>query len=581
MSRRIFINIPRVLCHFNHRQQHNMAKCIARNREEERMNISFEYGATGARPKTFSFDRLKSEEIQVAIQRMKKNITAKLSKKKKKSKKSEDVQSEEKMEEDSVDLPVSFEINGSKIEENSSIGQVCVPGAFLWVGEQKYEIEIDPPTVKTLKLPKNLMIGFPVYPKIDLENSELGDSKFIWHRVEQCKKSTVKTEVGKGFTYIPNSDDLGHSLSVTCTPKNGGRFGEEETILSKETVGAGPGQCPFEVRHLFTSEPSREGCFRVVTYNILADCYADTEFTKTTLYPYCASYALSLDYRKQLLLKELQGYNADVICLQEVDRRVFNNELVSVLTSLGFQGCYKEKQGSVREGEAIFYRTSKFRLLGEHNINLTEQLKSDPKFSHILKKVSTSKAVMTELEQRGTVLQVAVLESIEEPGRKLCVANTHLFFHRDADHIRVIQGATCLAHLQHVLETEKEKDDDLSLIFCGDFNANPKSALYQFMTSGGITEEHHHLTVKGTGEKLESSTFQHNLSLRNACGEQRYTNYVGGFHAVLDYMFIDRSINVTNVVPMPTHEEVIQCVALPSVVFPSDHIAQICDLTWK
>lgn len=59
---------------------------------------------------------------------------------------------------------------------------------------------------------------------------------------------------------------------------------------------------------------------RVVSYNILADVYAQTELSKNVLYPYCAPYALQLDYRQNLIKKELAGYNADIICLQEVDK---------------------------------------------------------------------------------------------------------------------------------------------------------------------------------------------------------------------------------------------------------------------
>lgn len=47
--------------------------------------------------------------------------------------------------------------------------------------------------------------------------------------------------------------------------------------------------------------------FRVCSYNILADLYADSDFTRTVLHPYCPPYALQIDYRKQLFLKELLG----------------------------------------------------------------------------------------------------------------------------------------------------------------------------------------------------------------------------------------------------------------------------------
>lgn len=47
--------------------------------------------------------------------------------------------------------------------------------------------------------------------------------------------------------------------------------------------------------------------FRVVSYNILADLYADSDYTREVLFPYCPPYALSIDYRKQLFLKEIIG----------------------------------------------------------------------------------------------------------------------------------------------------------------------------------------------------------------------------------------------------------------------------------
>lgn len=47
--------------------------------------------------------------------------------------------------------------------------------------------------------------------------------------------------------------------------------------------------------------------FRVVSYNILADTYASSETGKHELFSYCPPYALCLDYRKQLITKELIG----------------------------------------------------------------------------------------------------------------------------------------------------------------------------------------------------------------------------------------------------------------------------------
>lgn len=45
----------------------------------------------------------------------------------------------------------------------------------------------------------------------------------------------------------------------------------------------------------------------MISYNVLADIYADQDFSRDVLYSYCPPYALAIDYRKHLLVKELQG----------------------------------------------------------------------------------------------------------------------------------------------------------------------------------------------------------------------------------------------------------------------------------
>lgn len=55
------------------------------------------------------------------------------------------------------------------------------------------------------------------------------------------------------------------------------------------------------------------------------------------------------------------GYNADIICLQEVDKKVFEYDLKPMLGKSGFLGMLKVKTGEVAEGVATFFRQSKFR----------------------------------------------------------------------------------------------------------------------------------------------------------------------------------------------------------------------------
>ena len=185
--------------------------------------------------------------------------------------------------------------------------------------------------------------------------------------------------------------------------------------ISKSTVEAGPGECPFELRHAFTKERATGqwykynalflsfavisfhltylvclcSSFRVMTYNILAGMYSDTEAAKSELFAHCPPYALDIDYRKQLLMKEIlgiiitlaisssectllvgrisynylkifAGYKVDIMCLQEVDERVFENDLQPILGLQGYLGIF-HKKGSVKEGLACLFNTKRFR----------------------------------------------------------------------------------------------------------------------------------------------------------------------------------------------------------------------------
>ena len=74
-------------------------------------------------------------------------------------------------------------------------------------------------------------------------------------------------------------------------------------------------------------------------------------------------------------------------------------------------------------------------------------------------------------------------------------------------------------------------------------------------------------------------SWQHSLSLKSAYIDPQFTNYVCGFHDVLDYIFFDPShVRCTRTVTLPGRDEVTELSALPNPKFPSDHLALVCDL---
>lgn len=138
-------------------------------------------------------------------------------------------------------------------------------------------------------------------------------------------------------------------------------MGQSVESISKSVVEPGPGYSAFETKQMFT--PFRLDAngnqFRVLSYNLLADYYCDSDYSRTQLFPYCPPYALAIDYRKLLFTQEILGYHSDICCLQEVDAKVFDFDLKLLLGDDGFEGTM-QKKGDTAEGLATFYHRDKF-----------------------------------------------------------------------------------------------------------------------------------------------------------------------------------------------------------------------------
>ena len=275
---------------------------------------------------------------------------------------------------------------GATVDESTLNLEAWKQGSLLRVGEEEFVVDLNPPCVASLHLPPRPLVGYPMKASFELRFSSAESCSWRWYRGRPPPAGDQGSSPRAGGhkmewepitnyspAYIPHEMDEGAYLRVDCMPPGDDGAMEDRGLVSAvsdKAVAFGPAQKAGEGRHQLTASVLGRSAVRVVSYNLLASAYADTSYAKTRLFPYVDDGALDAHYRLQLILEEVAGFNADVLCLQEVDRSAFHEELLPALAELGFDGKYLNKAGTVKEGEALFFRSSKWVLAAGKDLEL-------------------------------------------------------------------------------------------------------------------------------------------------------------------------------------------------------------------
>lgn len=192
----------------------------------------------------------------------------------------------------------------------------------------------------------------------------------------------------------------------------------------------------------------------IASYNILVDNWAPN--AKPALK------GMRWEERVVSIVEKIQKANADIVCVQEVDKF---DSLSKALSGKGYMGIYHKRNNYQSEGCAVFYRDKVF-----------SDISNQPYFFN---DGSGRMAMMVRLKPMG--------------GKELQVLNTHLHF---------LGG-----------HSSKEKEMLLNMaaqspgptLICGDFNVPPKSDLISQLADKGFVDVH---------QKCSKPTF----TQKNACG---------------------------------------------------------------
>ena len=206
---------------------------------------------------------------------------------------------------------------------------------------------------------------------------------------------------------------------------------------------------------------------RVMCYNVLHSDFASTNFAKRVLYPFAAK-VLEMSYRQSRIAMEIGASHSDIVCLQECGLDVYQKFYQHIFQHHRMDSKYTNKSGQVREGCLTAFSQDRFELVSYDSIKL-----SWPTFVEeqpaLAQQLAPYKHLVEALQCITSIATVTVLKDRLVPNRFVLVGNTHLFYHANGCHIRVLQ-VYLFSHFVHRWKQQTvaaNPDANISVILCG------------------------------------------------------------------------------------------------------------------
>lgn len=309
-------------------------------------------------------------------------------------------------------------------------------------------------------------------------------------------------------------------------------------------------------------------------YNILAD-----KFFFRRVYGSLPEHS-SFQYRAQNILSELEFYQTDFLCLQEVDN--YQDFYKEKMEKLGYATLFKEKARKGRYfffsgvGSVLGYKSEKFELI-EHIGLIYDDFCSD-------------------VDNTGIEGIIGVFKS-RRSGKNFVVATTHTHWSSDHDFIQFGQLACLMTKIKEILERRKELD--LPIFVSGDFNVHRYSNVLRYMRQlPPILQEYtrpFYRFCKHPIEKVKSiwERFPNMFKMRSAYqfyeklkeksldvfldGDDlnfdyypEYTHYHKYHKGVIDFIFYNEKAILKNIREMPSRSDL--GILTPNKEYSSDHL---------
>lgn len=266
-------------------------------------------------------------------------------------------------------------------------------------------------------------------------------------------------------------------------------------------------------------------------------------------YVLCPPEALEWGHRKYTTFAEIARVNPTILCVQELDKY---EHFKSKLSKCGYHSIFFPKPESPclfvegnagPDGCAIFYKHEYLELLDQENIVLLDGQECE----------TNQVAIICKFKMRSQ-------------GNHFLVATTHLKAKTGYEDLRNEQGR----YLLDIVE-RKSNNGNIPVLICGDFNAKSNEKVY-------VSFQNSLLNIKSA------------YTLNNVHGsEPKFTTWkmrglpdgsISESCKAIDYIWYSTKQCIVNSVFTLPLEDSLGYMKLPSLSYPSDHLALACDVSF-
>ncbi|RUS89094.1 hypothetical protein EGW08_003157, partial [Elysia chlorotica] len=344
--------------------------------------------------------------------------------------------------------------------------------------------------------------------------------------------------------------------------------------------------------------------FTTMCYNVLCD-----KLCTKTMYGYCPTWALSWDYRKKGIMRDIIRGNADLITLQEVETEQYHSLFYPELAQQGYDGIFLpksrvrtmnlDKEKKAVDGCAIFFRKSKFEKVNEYHVEFN-QLATREGASNtdtdMINRVSTKDniAIVAVLRTKPGAYENSPVPAPKGLSQLLMVSTAHIHWDPALPDVKLVQTMMLVEELQKFVREASmqfrpnapppsmdagDMCNSMPLILCGDFNSLPDSGVYEYLSKGRLDTLHQDFEGQNyqvfMKDRHDNGVISHNFKLTSAYKDvMPFTNYTFDFKGIIDYIFYsDAHLRLHGVMGLQDEEwfranKIIGC---PHPYVPSDH----------